>query len=97
MAHFFEAAVAGVCATLILCVNQSAVSLGWFCGMARSCLMTRSGVGRSHLSNVVWTSWPIVVSAGSGIWAERSSCPARVTSCAHLASNCAWVAVAVYV
>ena len=33
----------------------------------------------------------------SGIWAERSSCPARVTSLAHLASNCAWVAVAMYV
>ena len=32
MAHFFEAAAAGVCVALILCVNQSAVSLGWFLG-----------------------------------------------------------------
>ena len=32
MARFFEAAVAGVCAALILYVNQSAVSLGWFLG-----------------------------------------------------------------
>ena len=30
MARFFEAAAAGVCVALILCVNQSAVSLGWF-------------------------------------------------------------------
>ena len=32
MAHFFEAAAAGVCVELILCVNQSAVSLDWFLG-----------------------------------------------------------------
>ena len=31
--------------------------------------------------------------AGSGVWAERSSCPVKVTSLAHLASNCAQVAV----
>ena len=30
-------------------------------------------------------------------WAERSSCPARIPSLAHLASNCAWVAMAMYV
>ena len=40
MARFFEAAADGVCVVLILRVNQSAVSLGWFWGMARSCLMT---------------------------------------------------------
>ena len=33
----------------------------------------------------------------SGIWAERSSCPARVTSFTHLTSNYAWIAVAMYV
>ena len=32
MARFFEAAAAGVCVALTLCVNQSAVSLGWFLG-----------------------------------------------------------------
>ena len=34
-----------------------------------------------------WTSWPIAFNAGSGIWAEGSSCPTRVASLAHLASN----------
>ena len=33
--RFFKAAAAGVCVTLILCVNQSAVSLDWFWDMAR--------------------------------------------------------------
>ena len=42
MARFFEAAAAGVCVALILCVNQSAVSLGWFWAITRSCPMTRS-------------------------------------------------------
>ena len=40
MARFLEGNAAGVCAVLILCINQSAVSLGWFWGMARSCLIT---------------------------------------------------------
>ena len=30
MARFFKAVAAGVCVALILCINQSAVSLGWF-------------------------------------------------------------------
>ena len=33
MARFFEADAAGVCMVLILRVNQSAVSLGWFWAM----------------------------------------------------------------
>ena len=40
---------------------------------------------------------PVDINAEIIIWAERSSWPARVTSLAHLASNCAWVAVAMYV
>ena len=41
-ARFFEAAAAGVCGALILCVSQSAVSLGWFWAMPTSYLLTRS-------------------------------------------------------
>ena len=52
---------------------------------------------RSHSSSVVWTLRPIASNAGSVIWAECSSYPARVTGLAHLASNCAWVAAAMYV
>ena len=37
MARFFEAAAAGVCAALILCTNQSTVSLDWFWAMASLC------------------------------------------------------------
>ena len=71
MARFFEAAAAGVWVALILCANQSAVSLGWFWAMARSYPMTRSATTscspsswgdldarRSHWSSVVWTSRP---------------------------------------
>ena len=56
-------------------------------------------LGREALALIqqVWTSQPIATNAESGIWAERSSWPARVTSLVHLASNCAWVATAMYV
>ena len=43
MARFFEADAAGVCMAFILCVNQSAVSLGWFWPMARSCSYSYCG------------------------------------------------------
>ena len=97
MARFFEAAAAGVRVAPILCANQSAVSLGWFWGMARSYPMTRSAATscspsswrdldarRSHWSRVIWTSRPIAIRVASGICAERSSCRARFTSCVHL-------------
>ena len=41
-ARFFETAAAGVCEALILCTHQSAVSLGRFWAMTRSCPMIRS-------------------------------------------------------
>ena len=110
MTRFFETDAAGVCVALILSVNQSAVSLGWFWAMARSYPMTRSATTscspsswedldarRSHWSSVVWTSRPLAIRASSGSCAEHSSCPASVTSCAHLALNCAWVVVAIYI
>ena len=51
VAHIFEAAAAGVCVALIPCVNQYAVSLGWFWAMARSCPMTRSARTSRSLSS----------------------------------------------
>ena len=65
--------------------------------MTKSCPMTRSvttsrspssfedfDARRLHWSSVVWTSRPMAISIGSGIWAHRSSCSARVTSLPHL-------------
>ena len=39
---------------------------------------------RSHWSRVIWTSRPIAIRVASSIFAERSSCRARFTSCVHL-------------
>ena len=55
MARFFEADAAGVCVALILSVNQSAVSLGWFWAMARSYPMTKSATTSCSPSS--WGIW----------------------------------------
>ena len=65
--------------------------------MTKLCPMTRSvttsgspssfedfDARRLHWFSVVWTSRPMAISTGSGIWAHCSSCSARVTSLPYL-------------